>query len=145
MGDGNRRRVLVPREPHGELAAVPLVDLLGERLGFSRDTLAEIKLAVVEACLNALEYGQGTVEVEIVAHEDSPAWLEITVVDRGGGFDARLVPPPDLKAKLHAPRKRGWGIELMRHLMDDVEVRSSPGLTIVRLTRKLKEGESGDV
>lgn len=139
MDDGNRRRIIIPREPHAELAAVPLVDLLGERVGFSHDTLAEIKLAVVEACLNALEYGQGAVEVEVVAHEDSPVRLEITVTDHGIGFDARIVPQPDLKTKLHASRKRGWGIELMRHLMDEVDVQSAPGLTRVRLTRNRKE------
>ncbi len=140
MSDGNRRRITIPREPHAELAAVPLVDLLGERLGFSHDTLAEIKLAVVEACLNALEYGQGAVEVEVVAFpEEQPARLEITVTDHGGGFDAREVPQPNLQAKLHAARKRGWGIELMRHLMDEVEVNSAPGLTRVRLMRKRKE------
>ncbi len=139
MDDGNRRRITIPREPHAELAAVPLIDLLGERVGFSHDTLAEIKLAVVEACLNALEYGQGAVEVEVVAHEGLPSRLEITVTDHGGGFDARVVPQPDLKTKLHAARKRGWGIELMRHLMDEVDVKSAPGLTRVRLTRKRKE------
>ncbi len=139
MADGNRRRITVPRAPHAELAAVPLVDLLGGRVGFSHDTLAEIKLAVVEACLNALEYGQGAVEVEVVAFEEEPARLEITVTDHGSGFDASEVPPPDLGTKLHATRKRGWGIELMRHLMDEVEVESAPGLTRVRLMRKLKE------
>lgn len=139
MADGHRRRIVLPREPHAELAAVPLVDLLGERVGFSHDTLAEIKLALVEACLNALEYGQGEVEVEVVAHADAPARLEITVTDHGAGFDASVVPQPDLTAKLHASRKRGWGIELMRHLMDEVEVHSTPGLTRVRLVRKRKE------
>lgn len=139
MGDCNRRCIVVPRRPQGELAAVPLVDLLGGRMGFPHDTLAEIKLAVVEACLNALEYGQGAVEVEVVAYEDSPARLEITITDRGRGFDIRHVPHPDLTTKLHAPRKRGWGIELMRHLMDEVEVDSTPGLTRVRLTKYQKE------
>lgn len=139
MHDGNRRRITIPREPYAELAAVPLIDLLGERVGFSRDTLAEIKLAVVEACLNALEYGEGAVEVEVVAHEDWPARLEITVTDHGGGFDAREVPQPDLQTKLFAARKRGWGIELMRQLMDEVDFNSAPGLTRVRLMRKRTE------
>jgi serine/threonine-protein kinase RsbW len=139
MGDGHRRRIVLPQAPQAELAAVQLVDAVGGQIELSRDTLAEVKLAVVEACLNALEYGQGRVEVEVMAHQGDPAWIEVVVTDHGSGFKPGEVPHPDLEAKLHSRRKRGWGLELMRHLMDEVEVTSQPGLTRVRMTRRGKE------
>jgi anti-sigma regulatory factor (Ser/Thr protein kinase) len=45
--------------PHVELIAAQAVEEIAAGLEFPRDTLDEVKLAVVEACLNALEYGGG--------------------------------------------------------------------------------------
>ena len=132
MGRTHHLRLVLPRAPHAELVAGAAVEELGLRAGFPRDTLEEVKLAVVEACLNALEYGNGEVAVELTAHDDR---VEARVTDHGPGFDPHLVERPDLDAKLHAARKRGWGLELMRRLMDLVEVESRPGATTVRMVR----------
>ena len=130
-------RVVLPRTAKAELLAAQAVEDLGQRVAFPRDTLAEVKLAVVEACLNALEYGAGDIVVELAAHRrNGGSWLEVDVVDHGPGFNPSGVPAPALEAKLRAPRKRGWGIELMRHLMDEVEISSRPGYTRVRMIRR---------
>lgn len=132
-----RLRLVLPQVPRAELTAGDAVDDLGRRVAFPRDTLAEVKLAVVEACLNALEYGAGEVEVELAAHPDvARPWIEVTVIDRGPGFDPSGVARPVLEAKLHAQRKRGWGLELIRRLMDDVTITSRPGLTKVHMIRR---------
>jgi len=133
MSRTHRLRLVLPRAPHAELVAGAAVEELGLQSGFPRDTLEEVKLAVVEACLNALEYGNGDVEVELVAHDDR---VEARVIDHGPGFDPRRVERPSLDTKLHAQRKRGWGLELMRRLMDLVEVESRPGSTTVRMVRR---------
>jgi serine/threonine-protein kinase RsbW len=135
IDDGDRRRIVLPREPHAELLAGAAVDELGRRAGFSRDTLDEVKLAVLEACLNALEYGEGSVEVELAIVHEAPSRLEVEVVDHGRGFDPAAVPAPRLDERLRTDRKRGWGLELMRRLMDKVEVHSAPGLTRVHMMR----------
>jgi anti-sigma regulatory factor (Ser/Thr protein kinase) len=46
------------------------------------------------------------------------------------------VQQPRIEEKLRAKRKRGWGLELMRHLMDEVEISSRPGFTQVRMIRR---------
>ncbi|HVN76239.1 MAG TPA: ATP-binding protein [Thermoanaerobaculaceae bacterium] len=141
MAEPVRLRLVLPPVARAELIAGDAVDDLGRRIAFPRDTLAEVKLAVVEACLNALEYGAGEVEVELTAHgEDSQPWIEVVVVDHGPGFDPSGVQRPVLEAKLHAQRKRGWGLELIRRLMDDVTISSHPGLTRVRMTRRMGGG-----
>ncbi len=133
-------RLVLQHRPHVELDAGHAVETLGLKAGFSHDTLAEVRLAVVEACLNALEYGGGDVEVEVVAHTDGSPWLEVRVVDYGPGFDPAAVPRPQLRTKLRADRKRGWGLELMRRLMDEVEISSMPGRTQVRMIRRRQGG-----
>jgi serine/threonine-protein kinase RsbW len=137
MAEPVRVRLVLPRTPRAELLATRAVEDAAQRVAFPRDTLAEVKLAVVEACLNALEYGAGKVEVEVVAYpDDSHARLEIAVVDHGPGFDPTAVPRPVLEDKLRSKRKRGWGLELIRRLMDEVEITSRPGLTRVRMIRR---------
>lgn len=132
-----RLRLVLPQVARAELIAGEAVEDLGRRIAFPRDTLAEVKLAVVEACLNALEYGAGEVEVELAAHPDAARpWLEVIVMDHGPGFDPSAVARPVLEARLHARRKRGWGLELIRRLMDDVKITSRPGLTKVRMIRR---------
>ncbi len=132
-----RVRLVLPREPRAELLATRAVEEAGKRIAFPRDTLAEVKLAVVEACLNAFEYGLGEVEVEVVAHPDNAhAWIEVAVVDHGPGFNPTGVPHPVLEDKLRSKRKRGWGLELIRRLMDEVEITSQPGLTRIRMIRR---------
>jgi serine/threonine-protein kinase RsbW len=132
-----RVRLVLPRTPRAELLATQAVEKAGQRIAFPRDTLAEVKLAVVEACLNAFEYGSGEVEVEVVAHPDNAhAWIEVAVVDHGPGFDPAGVARPVLEDKLRSDRKRGWGLELIRRLMDEVEITSQPGLTTVRMIRR---------
>ncbi|NCO69610.1 MAG: ATP-binding protein [Acidobacteria bacterium] len=140
-GNSTVTRVVLQHEPNAELGAGRLVEEVGLRAGFTRDTLAEVKLAVVEACLNAFEYGGGDIEVEIaVRPADRSPCLEVVVTDHGPGFDPQAVPVPDLPAKLKAERKRGWGLQLMRRLMDEVVVSSRPGLTRVRM-RRYRGGE----
>ena len=137
MAEPVRLRLVLPRVARAELIAGDAVEDLGRRIDFPRDTLAEVKLAVVEACLNALEYGDGEVEVELTVHPDSAnPWIEAAVVDHGPGFDPGGQPRPVLAAKLHARRKRGWGLELIRRLMDEVEITSRPGLTRIHMTRR---------
>ncbi|NWG00970.1 MAG: ATP-binding protein [Thermoanaerobaculaceae bacterium] len=136
MAEAQRVRILLPLQPQAELMATAAVERVGRSIGFSRDTLAEVKLAVVEACLNALEYGGGQVEVEVVGFPEKPPRLEVVVVDHGPGFEPATLPTPSLQAQLSGERKRGWGLELMRHLMDEVDIRSAPGCTRVRMTRR---------
>ena len=136
MSEPWRTHLVLPHVHDAELLAGRAVTDVGLRLGFPHDTLEEVKLAVVEACLNALEHGTGEVEVEVIAHpETTPVSLEVVIVDHGPGFDPAGIPTPRLEAKLRGNRKRGWGLELMRHLMDEVEVTSRPGFTQVRLLR----------
>lgn len=137
MSEPARVRIVLPPVPDAELLAARAVQDVGVRLGFARDTLEEVKLAVVEACLNALEHGAGEVEVEVLGHRNGEgSRIEVLVTDHGPGFDPGKVPAPQLEAKLHGNRKRGWGLELMRHLMDAVDVVSKPGYTQVRLLRR---------
>jgi serine/threonine-protein kinase RsbW len=134
--------LLIPAEPRMELAATALAEVLGEGMRLSRDKIDEIKLAVVEACINAFEHaGRRDSRIELVYRifngPQGREMLEVTVADQGRGFDPARVETPSLEKKLKGESKRGWGLAIINNLADEVEIRSGDcGTTIVM--RKFK-------
>ncbi len=112
-------------------------------LGLSPSRAASLETAVGEATMNAIEHGnQGIAEllVEIrvwVAHRA----LVIRVTDQGRGEPLPAeVEAPDLAAKLRGEQSpRGWGLFLIRNLVDDLRVCSSPDHHIVELVMRLDQ------
>jgi serine/threonine-protein kinase RsbW len=104
--------------------------------GFSETEIADIRLAAGEALSNAVEHGAGgrrsqgfTVECRFDGTE-----LSIEICDGGGGFSA-----PAFEGKIVPDQRgRGFGIFLMRRLMDDVAF--SRNGTVVRLVRRYSGG-----
>ncbi len=97
-------------------------EAIARRLGFSEEEIQDIKVAVGEACDNAIEHGYSQQGVDIHYHL-SPRELQIEVIDYGPGFNpsGRGEEPPDLFSE------RGRGIFLMKTLMDRAELYSKPG------------------
>lgn len=123
----------------GEAQALVLLEELRRAFGLPGEALADFRLAVVEACLNALEHGAPPVQVMVTGQrQGSELRVVVEVVDHGPGFEPETVPRPELPAKLASPRKRGWGLEIMRRLADRVTVSSHPGQTRVKLVRVLR-------
>jgi len=127
----------IPSAPGMELAATAQAEALGESMRLSRDKIDEVKFALVEACINAFEHAghpAGTVELRfrVSQRPGGREMLEVTVADRGKGFDPARVEPPQLEKKLRGGSKRGWGLKFIQSLMDEVEIRSTEsGTTIV--------------
>jgi serine/threonine-protein kinase RsbW len=135
-----RREVhlVIPVAPEMEIAATAQVAALGEWMELGRDKIDEVKMAVVEACINAFEHSDTPDrKVEIgfktgVSEEHGGrAYLEVDVADNGKGFDPGRVPEPQRLTRMNT-HKRGWGIKIIQSLMDDVRIISGErGTTIV--------------
>lgn len=114
--------------PDMELVAGETGRAAASVLGMQEDRAEEVRLAVVEACINAIEHSQsrdGTIEILFrLLRQEEPPWLEVIVYDRGIGFVPEQVPAPDLRQNLRGERKRGWGLQIIRGLMDRVEIES---------------------
>lgn len=129
-------RAVLHQEEGGEAEALHLLEEARAFFAVKQDALSDFRLAVLEACLNALEYGKPPVEVEVEAHrEGDRVHIWVRVVDHGPGFRPEAVPQPHLADKLSSPRKRGWGLEIMRRFSDGLAFDSQPGLTVVSLYR----------
>lgn len=123
--------------PNVELVAAKAVETLGNAIGMDRNGVEAATVALVEACLNAMEHGGGQVVVRMAKEEVVPPRLRIEVEDHGRGFDPDAN-PPDGSTRVHGcVSKRGWGLTLIRELMDEVQISSEPGKTLVCMWKEL--------
>jgi serine phosphatase RsbU (regulator of sigma subunit)/anti-sigma regulatory factor (Ser/Thr protein kinase) len=106
-------------------------------LGLEPSRLERLKTAVAETVMNAIEYGsQGNpaVPVDVWVDADEAA-VRVRVTDRALSGPVPDVEPPDLDAKLEGrQRPRGWGLFLIRHMVDAMDVSADDGLQTVTLT-----------
>ena len=121
---------------------VALVRLVVSSVASTRRVLAEeriddVKLAVSEACTNAIE-AHGAVQtnalvlVRLIEGDDR---LEVLIDDRGRGFDPAALPEhPPVTDPERLNFERGLGIPLIRTLVDEVDFDSSTARTSVKLT-----------
>jgi serine/threonine-protein kinase RsbW len=119
--------------PEMELIACEKASAVARSMGMSQDKIDEVKLAVIEACLNALEHSKaqpGEFQITFaVLGKKEPEALQITVRDSGVGFQQPSVRGASKeKVKLH---KRGWGLSIIEGLMDEVHIESGAGGTTV--------------
>lgn len=132
----------IPVAPEMEIVATAQVAALGEYVAMPRDKIDEVKLAVVEACINAFEHAdcrdeQLHLTFRLGREPTGREWLEVEVLDKGKGFDHATVESPNLEKSLASHRKRGWGLQIIKGLMDDVEITSGEWGTRI-LMRKYK-------
>ena len=128
--------LVIPILPSMELAASKTAQAVADYLDLDEEKTAEVTMALIEACINAFEYGKGkdkNVYIRFILQEDA---LVIEIKDKGKGFDSTKVEMPDIEKKLHSQRKRGWGLQLMRELMDDVVIDSGADGTTITMTKK---------
>ena len=82
--------------------------------------------------LNIVKAIKKNIEIHFVIQGET---LVITVTDHGKGFDKTKVEIPNIDKKLSSDRKRGWGLHLIKELMDSVEFESTDEGTTVRMTK----------
>lgn len=128
--------LVIPIMPSMELAASKTAQAVADYLDLDEEKTAEVTMALIEACINAFEHGKSednNVYIRFILQEEA---LIIEIKDKGKGFDSTKIEMPDIEKKLHSQRKRGWGLQLMRELMDDVVIDSGDKGTTITMTKK---------
>jgi serine/threonine-protein kinase RsbW len=109
---------------------------VAERLG--SEDVADLKLAVTEACTNAIEHaygGDGGNQEITISFTIAPEALTVEVSDRGAGFD-----PSEIREIESEPTgtERGMGLAIIVSLTDELSVVSSNGDgSSVRFSKRL--------
>lgn len=98
------------------------------QFGFSEEDVANIVLAVDEACTNIIKHAyQYAPDKEIlIAIVRNNGTFKVKIKDKGRSFDPEALKVPDLKRNLSHHRRGGLGVYLMRKLMDKVDILLNP-------------------
>ena len=130
--------------PDMEIEACEKACAVAELMGMSTDRIDEVKMAMIEACINAIEHSGAAdsklyVDIAVLGTRE-PQELRITVSDRGVGFDRKKLVEPKIEQKLKSSSKRGWGLQIIEGLMDKVTVASTAAGTSVIMTKTIVGG-----
>jgi len=115
--------VRLPSRLGYEKVAMSTAAAVAKLMGFREDRVEDLKTAVAEACINAMEHGNRlnerlSVGVVLSAGVDA---LEVKVIDDGKGLKG-LPPKPDMDRKMHGEEDpRGMGMFLIQALVDEAE------------------------
>lgn len=127
--------IYIPSELGYEKIAIYAAAAVAKRHGLRPERVDDLKTAVAEAVTNAIEHGnQLQAELRVlVGLKLRETALVVDVIDQG----CRPIPalPQEHQER---PDHRGWGMFLMKSLMDEVEVLAAPGRNEVRLVAYLE-------
>jgi serine phosphatase RsbU (regulator of sigma subunit)/anti-sigma regulatory factor (Ser/Thr protein kinase) len=140
-------RWTVPSAPGNERKALARVAEAVIDQGLTVKRIEQLKTAVAEATMNAMEHGNHyqpdlPVELMVLASDDA---IAVHIRDQGGGRPLPQTVEPDLEAKL-AERQtaRGWGLFLIKHLVDEMRVATEPTHHTVELIVYREEADRGN-
>jgi anti-sigma regulatory factor (Ser/Thr protein kinase) len=133
--------VVIPMVSDAELVAAKAIEQIGKNINLAQDVINQIQLALIESCINAIEHSGSYDRKIIIRFSVSPERLEIVIESPGRFFDPSAIKEPMIEEKLQSGNKRGWGLSLMRKIMDEVRVERADNLTRVILVKKIRPNE----
>jgi serine/threonine-protein kinase RsbW len=137
--------VRLPSRLGFEKVAMSTAASVAKLMGFREERIDDLKTAIAEACINAIEHGNRLNEklsVGVVLSAGADA-LEIKVMDDGKGMSQHPI-KPDIDKKMHGEEDpRGMGMFLIQALVDEAEwvVGSNGKGSYVRLVIRLDKDQ----
>ena len=137
-------------EPGNERLAISRVAETASSAGISAERLERLKTAVAEATMNAIEHGNKNhaeipVDVEIIQTGDE---ITVAISDQGGAPAQDPAPDaeePDLVKKLAgAQSPRGWGLFLIRNMVDAMDITTNGQRHTIWLTMRTGGAAHGE-
>jgi serine/threonine-protein kinase RsbW len=140
MLDDRTVEVSLPNRLGYERIAMECSASFAKMVGFVPARIEDLKTAVSEACLNAIEHGnKGRPDARVIVtmnYEDDA--FSVSVMDEGDGI-TDLPKEPEIEKKLeNLETPRGLGVYLIKQLTDQVEFNAEGDGHVVRMVIKLR-------
>ncbi len=147
LGENERTllNISIPSEPGNETQAMEQVADAVQGIGLAAKRFEKLKTATAEAVMNAMEHGNHyqadkPVQIKVIV---SAATLRVQITDFGGRKDIPDPVTPDLEAKLDGlDSPRGWGLFLIKNMVDEMNVQQDDIHHTLELALNLKEVQS---
>jgi serine/threonine-protein kinase RsbW len=135
---------VLPMGNDNELLAADMVEKIARRSNFQPEAINQIKTAIVEACINACEHSHSPDRKIYQRFRIESDKLVVTISSRGvipgkRTIDQASEPPGEIES---LGGRRGWGLKLIRSLMDEVEFERVDDGTSLRMTKYLRQNRS---
>lgn len=127
--NAEEREMTIPMGDDTEMAAARAAEDIARRHGMPQKAINQVKTALVEACINASEHSLSPDRKIDLKFAVGNGRIEITVANRGVRLADGQTAAPDDDAR------RGWGLRLMRSLMDDVRIESTDDGTCIVMAK----------
>ena len=114
----NEYEMVVPMGEDTELIAAHAVEEIARRFSFAPKAINQIKTALVEACINASEHSHSPDKKIYQKFAVEGDKIVITISNRGLRLADRKKP---VEIAPDEGSRRGWGLKLMKTLMDEVK------------------------
>jgi serine/threonine-protein kinase RsbW len=134
-----------PRAEYIAIVRLVVSSLASGRRNLADERLDDLKLAVSEACTNAVEAHTraGTTDPVKIRVLEADERIEVEITDRGGGFDPDRLPlHPPVTDPSRLDFERGLGIPLIRTLVDLARFERLEDVTRLRMV--VFGGPAGD-
>lgn len=132
-GNRNEYEMVVPMGEDTELIAAHTIEEIARRHEFDPRAINQIKTALVEACINAAEHGMSPDRKIYQKFKVEADKIVITVSNRG----VRMSDKPSLEIG-PMDQRRGWGLKLLKTLMDEVKFEHVNDGTRISMTKYLR-------
>lgn len=138
----------IPARPeYVALARLVVSSLASTRRDLTDDRVDDLKVAVSEACTNAIEahHSADSADNVVIRCAELDDRIEIEIEDRGRGFDPDTLPPhPPVTDPERLNFERGLGIPLIKTLVDEVHIDSSGSGTKVTMSMRCLPADPRD-
>jgi|CXWL01.1.fsa_nt_gi serine/threonine-protein kinase RsbW len=142
---GDEYEFVVPMGDDTEMIAANTIEDIAKRHDFPQKAINQIKTAVVEACINAAEHSLSPDKKIYQKFNVDGDKLTITISNRGlrladaeGQNRLRERAATSDNPTDPSNQRRGWGLKLMKGLMDDVRIDQTDDGTQITMVKLLK-------
>ncbi|HAS55133.1 MAG: hypothetical protein A2X56_10515 [Nitrospirae bacterium GWC2_57_13] len=125
-----------------ELVAAQCLAQIGRNLGVNEEIIGQLQIALIEACINALEHGDSEDRQVLIRFDHSDGRFEIAVESSGREFVSHETGAPFYKERMREDASRGWGLKLMQKFTDEVRFERTPRGTRVVLVKRFGTAEA---
>jgi len=130
----NEYEIVVPMGDDTEMIAAHAVEEIARRHAFKPAAINQIKNALVEACINAAEHSHSPdrrIYQKFAVEDDK---IVITISNRGVKMPSEKV-TESVSSIEPTTGRRGWGLKLMRRLMDEVNFEQTDDGTRISMVK----------
>ncbi|HLE05307.1 MAG TPA: ATP-binding protein, partial [Anaerolineales bacterium] len=121
----------LPLAPRCEATAITMLEQIAERQGLAAEATDALRLALTEACRNAVQHSHNPGGKLLIDYCISSSKATLSIFNEGVSFGSQ-------QEEALPEAARGTGLKLIRSLMDEVSFQAEPNGTRLSITKKFQ-------